>query len=138
MIVRQFVQPQPAVAVSGRGIALGLRANWPQFTLLVVVNAFVGAMVGLERSVLPVIATSEFHVVSTTAVLLFVATFGLAKAITNLASGWLADRHARRRALILGWLIGLPVPMLILTADSWWWIVVANALLGVNQGLTWS
>ncbi|MGH7619880.1 MAG: MFS transporter, partial [Gemmatimonadaceae bacterium] len=125
-------------ATRGARIALGLRANWRQFTLLVIVNAFVGAMVGLERSVLPLIATQDFHITSTTTVLLFVATFGLAKAITNLASGWLADRHARRRALVTGWLIALPVPLLILFAQSWWWIVAANALLGINQGLTWS
>ena len=119
-------------------IALGLRANWKQFTLLVVVNAFVGAMVGLERSVLPLIATEEFRVTSTTAVLSFVAIFGLAKAFTNLASGWLADRRARRATLLIGWLVALPVPLLILWARSWWWIVAANALLGINQGLTWS
>ena len=119
-------------------IALGLRANWKQFTLLVVVNAFVGAMVGLERSILPFIATAEFHITSTTAVLSFIAVFGLAKAFTNLASGWLADRHARRTTLLIGWLVALPVPLLILSARSWWWIVAANAFLGINQGLTWS
>jgi MFS family permease len=119
-------------------IALGLRANWRQFALLVVVNAFVGAMVGLERSILPVIATAEFHVTSTTVVLSFIAVFGLAKAFTNLASGWLADRHARRTTLLLGWLVALPVPLLILSARNWWWIVAANAFLGINQGLTWS
>lgn len=125
-------------AATGTRIALGLRANWQQFTLLVIVNAFVGAMVGLERSILPVIATDEFHITSTTIVLLFVAMFGLAKAFTNLASGWLADFHARRRVLLLGWFIALPVPLLILYAQSWWWIVAANVLLGVNQGLAWS
>jgi MFS family permease len=119
-------------------IALGLRANRKQFTLLVAVNAFVGAMVGLERSILPVIATADFHVTSTTAVLSFIAVFGLAKAFTNLASGWLADRHARRTTLLIGWLFALPVPLLILWAQSWWWIVAANAFLGINQGLTWS
>jgi MFS family permease len=119
-------------------VALGLRANWRQFTLLVVVNAFVGAMVGLERSILPVIATTEFHVTSTTAVLSFIAVFGLAKAFTNLASGWLADRHARRTTLLIGWLVAFPVPLLILSAQNWWWIVAANAFLGINQGLTWS
>jgi len=119
-------------------ITLGLRANWRQFTLLVLVSAFVGAMVGLERAVLPVIATDEFHIASTTAVLSFIATFGLTKAFTNLASGWLADRQARRTTLLTGWLLALPVPLLILAAQSWWWIVAANALLGVNQGLTWS
>jgi MFS family permease len=119
-------------------IALGLRANWRQFTLLVIVNAFVGAMVGLERSIMPVLATSEFRVASTTIVLSFIATFGLTKAFTNLASGWLADRHTRRPTLLVGWLVALPVPLLILGARSWWWIVAANALLGINQGLTWS
>lgn len=117
---------------------LGLRANWQQFSLLVVVNAFVGAMVGLERSVLPVIATQEFHITSTTAVLAFIAMFGLAKAFTNLASGWFADRYGRTRTLRAGWLIAFPVPLLILAARSWWWIVAANALLGINQGLAWS
>ena len=119
-------------------VSLGLRANWRQFTLLVVVNAFVGAMVGLERSVLPIIATSDFHVGSTTAVLAFIAMFGVAKASTNLASGWLADRRARRSVLLSGWLFALPVPFLILWANSWWWIVLANLFLGVNQGLAWS
>src|ERR1043166_2885391 len=95
-------------------------------------------MVGLERSVLPIIATTEFHVASTTAVLAFVGMFGLAKAVTNLGAGWLADRHARRSALLIGWLVALPVPLLILWAQSWWWIVAANALLGISQGLTWS
>jgi MFS family permease len=115
-----------------------LGANWQQFTLLVVVNAFVGATVGLERSVWPLIARTDFHVRSTTSILSFIATFGLAKALTNLASGWLADRGARRRALLAGWLVALPVPVLILWAREWWWIVAANALLGINQGLTWS
>jgi MFS family permease len=119
-------------------IALGLGANWRQFALLVVVNAFVGAMVGLERSIMPVLATSEFRVASTTVVLSFIATFGLTKAFTNLVSGWLADRQARRPTLLVGWLVALPVPLLILGARSWWWIVAANALLGINQGLTWS
>lgn len=128
--------PRNAGAVAS--VALGLRANWRQFTLLVVVNFFVGAMVGLERSVLPVVATEEFRVASATAVLSFIATFGLAKAFANLASGWLADRRARRSTLLAGWIVALPVPLMILGARSWWWIVAANALLGVNQGLTWS
>jgi MFS family permease len=119
-------------------VALGLRANWRQFTLLVVVNAFVGAMLGLERSVLPLMAKADFGIVSATAALSFIATFGLAKALTNLLSGWLADRHARRATLIVGWIIALPIPLLILGATSWWWIVAANALLGISQGLTWS
>ncbi len=119
-------------------IALGLRANWRQFALLVVVNAFVGAMVGLERAVVPLIARDEFRIASTTAVLSFILAFGLSKALTNLGAGWLADRGRRRSTLLAGWLVGLPVPLLILYAPSWAWIVAANALLGVNQGLAWS
>jgi MFS family permease len=119
-------------------LALGLRANWRQFALLVVVNAFVGAMVGLERVVLPLVATKDFALASTTAALAFIATFGLAKSLSNLAAGWLVDHRGRRFTLVLGWLIALPVPVLILAAPSWWWIVAANALLGVNQGLAWS
>lgn len=119
-------------------VRLGLRANWRQFSLLVAINAFVGAMVGLERAVLPVVATSEFGIASTTAILAFIATFGLTKALTNLAAGSLVDRRSRRFALIAGWLVGVPVPLIIAWAPSWWWIVAANALLGVNQGLAWS
>jgi len=123
---------------AGHQVRLGLAANWRQFTLLVAVNAFVGAMVGLERAVLPIVATTEFGIASTTAVLSFVATFGLAKALANLAAGQLVDRRGRRVVLIAGWLIALPVPLLIVWAPSWWWIVAANALLGMNQGLAWS
>ena len=119
-------------------IKLGLRENWQQFTMLVVVNAFVGAMVGLERTVLPVIATTDFRIASATAVLSFIAMFGLTKALTNLLTGWLVERRSRRWVLLLGWFVALPVPLLILEARSWWWIVGANALLGVNQGLAWS
>lgn len=131
--------PAPANVASAVGaVALGLRVNWKQFTLLVVLSVFVGAMVGLERSILPVIATADFRITSTTAVLSFIAIFGLTKALTNLVSGWLADRHVRRTTLLIGWLVALPVPLLILWSQSWWWIVAANALLGINQGLTWS
>lgn len=119
-------------------VVLGLRANWQQFTLLVVVNAFVGAMVGLERAVMPLIAKTEFHVASTTAVMTFIMAFGFTKALTNLAAGWLADRRTRRPTLLAGWVIALPIPFLILWAPSWAWIVAANALLGINQGLAWS
>lgn len=119
-------------------VRLGLAANWRQFALLVVINGFVGAMVGLERAVLPVVATTEFGVASTTAALSFIATFGFTKALTNLAAGSLVDRRGRRFALIAGWLVALPVPLIIVWAPSWWWIVAANALLGVNQGLAWS
>lgn len=125
-------------AFAARDIQLGLAANWQQFSLLVVINAFVGAMVGLERAVLPIVAASEFGVASTTAALSFIATFGLTKAVTNLAAGSLVDRRGRRFALIVGWVVALPVPLIILSASSWWWVVAANALLGVNQGLAWS
>ena len=125
-------------ATETRDVRLGLAANWQQFALLVVVNSFVGAMVGLERAVLPIVAVNEFGIGSTAAVLSFIATFGLTKALSNVAAGWLMDHRGRRNTLVLGWLLGLPVPLLILWAPSWWWIVGANALLGVNQGLTWS
>ncbi|MCH7718984.1 MAG: MFS transporter, partial [Chloroflexi bacterium] len=122
---------------SGR-IALGLRANWRQFALLVAVNAFVGGMVGLERSILPVLAEAEFGIASKTAAVSFVAAFGLAKAITNLFAGRLSERFSRRSVLIAGWLFGLPVPFVLIWAPSWSWVIAANALLGINQGLTWS
>jgi len=124
--------------VNGESIALGLRANWRQFALLVLVNAFVGAMVGLERSVLPLLAEAEFGVASKQAMLAFIATFGLAKAAANLLAGHWGDRLGRRRVLILGWLAGIPVPLMIILAPSWGWVVAANVLLGLNQGLAWS
>ncbi len=119
-------------------VRLGLSANWRQFALLVVVNAFVGAMVGLERSVLPVLAAQEFGIASAAAAISFIATFGLAKALSNLAAGALVDIRGRRFTLIAGWLFALPIPFIILWAPAWWWIVAANTLLGVNQGLSWS
>jgi MFS family permease len=124
--------------VNAPEVSLGLRDNWRQFALLVLINAFVGAMVGLERSVLPLLAQSEFGVASTQAMLAFIATFGLAKAAANLVAGHWGDRLGRRRVLILGWLIGLPVPVMIILAPSWGWVVAANLLLGLNQGLAWS
>jgi MFS family permease len=120
------------------GGAVGLRANWRQFSLLVLVNAFVGAMVGLERTVLPLLAQAEFGLASKSAVLSFIATFGIVKAITNFFAGRLSDRYGRKRVLLAGWLAGLPVPFLVIWAPSWSWIVVANVLLGLNQGLAWS
>src|SRR5258706_1044448 len=117
---------------------LGLRANAGQFALLVGLNALVGGMVGLERSVLPLVGERDFKLSSTAAILAFVVAFGLAKAITNLAAGALADRVGRKRLLVIGWLVALPVPVLIGVAPSWSFIVVANILLGVNQGLAWS
>jgi len=124
--------------MSARQVQLGLRENVAQFSLLVAVTAFVGAMVGLERSTLPLIGKEEFDLASNAAVLSFIVAFGLVKALTNLGAGALAQRLGRRRLLIAGWAVALPVPLLIATAPSWAWIVAANVLLGVNQGLAWS
>src|SRR5688572_4526434 len=126
-------QADPAPAV-----ALGLRANWRQFWLLVLVNAFVGAMVGMERTVLPLLAQEEFGLASKSAVLSFIATFGVVKALTNLFAGRLGDVYGRKRVLVAGWCAGVPVPFLVIWAPTWSWIVVANVLLGLNQGLAWS
>lgn len=119
-------------------LRLGLAANASQFGLLVVVNAFVGAMVGLERSVLPQMARESFGLASTAAATSFIAVFGLTKAASNLGASALIERFGRRRTLILGWLMALPAPVLVLAAPAWSWIVVANVFLGINQGLTWS
>jgi MFS family permease len=127
-----------AAEQGGRAVALGLRENWRQFALLVLVNAFVGGMVGIERTVVPLIGSEEFGLASTTLVTSFIVSFGLVKAFSNLVSGQLADAWGRKRVLVLGWLAGLPVPFLIIAAPDWSWIVAANALLGVSQGLAWS
>ena len=119
-------------------IALGLRENLGQFSLLVLVNAFVGAMVGLERSILPAIAKQEFHLAARAAILSFIVVFGITKAITNYGAGRLADRLGRKHVLVAGWLVAIPVPFLLMWGPSWKWIVAANVLLGVSQGLTWS
>jgi MFS family permease len=119
-------------------VRLGLRENLAQFSLLVAINVFVGAMVGLERSTLPLIGEDDFGLTSSAAVLSFIVAFGLAKSFTNLGAGIGAERLGRRRLLIAGWLVALPVPLLIAVAPSWGWIVAANILLGVNQGLAWS
>jgi MFS family permease len=124
--------------VTSAPVRLGLRANAAQFSLLVGLNALVGAMVGLERSVLPLVGKHDFHLASNAAILTFVVAFGAAKALTNLAAGAFADRVGRKRLLVAGWLLALPVPLLIGIAPSWWLIVVANLLLGANQGLAWS
>jgi len=120
------------------GVTLGLRANWQQFSLLVLINAFVGGMVGLQGTVVPLIGAQEFKIASTTAVLSFIVSFGVIKAVANLVSGHFADVYGRKHMLVLGWLIGLPVPFMIAFGPSWGWVVAANALLGVNQGFAWS
>ena len=119
-------------------VKLGLKENWKQFTLLVIINAFVGGMVGLERSILPQIAEVEFHIAAKTAILSFIIVFGIVKAFTNYFTGALANKIGRKNLLTIGWLIGIPVPFVLMYADSWNWIVAANTLLGINQGLTWS
>src|SRR6188474_2962398 len=119
-------------------IRLGLRANLAQFSLLVVVNAFVGAMVGMERSILPAIAEHDFRLAARAAVLSFIVVFGVTKALTNYLAGRLSDRFGRKHVLVAGWLIAAPVPFLLMWAPSWDWVLAANALLGISQGLTWS
>ena len=119
-------------------VRLGLRANWEQFSLLVAVNAFVGAAVGIERVLLPLLAEREFGIASRAAILSFIVTFGAVKAIANLFAGRIGERWGRRRVLVAGWLFALPVPIVILVAPAWRWIVLANLLLGINQGLCWS
>ncbi len=119
-------------------IKLGLKENWKQFTLLVIINAFVGGMIGLERSILPQIAEAEFHIAAKTAILSFIIVFGIVKAITNYFTGALSNKVGRKNLLTIGWLFGIPVPFVLMFADNWNWIVAANILLGINQGLTWS
>ena len=121
-----------------KDVRLGLRENLGQFSLLVLVNAFVGAMVGMERSILPPIAQEDFHLEARAAVLSFIVVFGLTKAVTNYVAGRLSDRFGRKHVLVGGWLVAAPVPFLLMWAPSWSWVLVANALLGVSQGLTWS
>src|SRR5436309_10035942 len=120
------------------GPRLGLRQNLGQFVLLVVVNAFVGGMVGLERSILPAIAEHEFHLAARAAVLSFIVVFGIVKAFTNYAAGRFADQAGRKAVLVSGWIIAVPVPFLLMWAPSWNWVLLTNVLLGVSQGLTWS
>ena len=124
--------------MTARTIRLGLGANLAQFSLLVVVNAFVGAMIGLERTILPAIAEQEFQLAARAAVLSFIVVFGVTKALTNYFAGRLSDSLGRKRVLIVGWVVALPVPFLLMWAPSWGWVLGANVLLGISQGLTWS
>ncbi len=117
------------------GVTLGLRANWPQFSLLVLINAFVGGMVGLERTVVPLIGSEEFKLASTTLVVSFIVSFGIVKALANLVSGHFADTWGRKRVLVIGWLFGLPVPFIVMWAPSWEWVIAANALLALTKAL---
>ena len=117
-------------------VQLGLRANWPQFALLVVVNVFVGGMVGLERATTSLVGTRVFHLSGYLAVFSFIVAFGVTKALTNLAAGPLTTRFARKALLVAGWAVGLPVPFLLAWSPAWEWIIAANVLLGANQGLT--
>jgi MFS family permease len=128
--------PSPSTAASA--VRLGLLENWQQFSLLVLINAFVGGMVGLERTVVPLLAEQEFGLASRTIALSFIVSFGVVKALANLFAGRFSDRIGRKQILVAGWLFGLPVPVIIMLAPSWDWIVLANVLLGINQGLCWS
>lgn len=119
-------------------VRFGLKENWQQFSLLVLVNAFVGGMVGLERSILPQLAAQEFHIASHSAIFSFIVVFGIVKALTNYFAGHFANALGRRRLLIFGWLFAIPIPFLLMWAPTWNWIVAANVLLGINQGLAWS
>jgi MFS family permease len=133
----RIVVPSPERR-SSAPVRLGLRENWEQFALLVIINAFVGAMVGLERTVVPLLAKEEFGRESRSAALSFIVSFGIVKAFANLFAGHFSDRIGRKQILVAGWLVGLPVPILIMVAPGWEWIVATNVLLGINQGLCWS
>jgi MFS family permease len=128
----------PSPSAAAPAIQLGLRENWQQFSLLVLINAFVGGMVGLERTVVPLLAEQEFGLASRTIALSFIVSFGVVKALANLFAGRFSDRVGRKQILVTGWLFGLPVPIIIMLAPSWDWIILANVLLGINQGLCWS
>lgn len=119
-------------------VQLGLKENWKQFTLLVIINGFVGGMIGLERSILPQIATLDFGISANTAILSFIVVFGTVKATTNYFTGALAHLFGKKKLLVIGWIFGIPIPFLLLYAPNWNWIIAANVLLGINQGLTWS
>ncbi|HEY9220826.1 MAG TPA: MFS transporter [Lutibacter sp.] len=121
-----------------KNVTLGLKENWKQFTLLVIINGFVGGMVGLERTILPQIAEQEFAIAAKTAILSFIIVFGIVKAVTNYYTGTLANKYGRKNLLVAGWLIAIPIPFILMYAPNWNWIIAANVLLGINQGLTWS
>lgn len=119
-------------------IKLGLKENWKQFTILVIINAFVGGMVGMERSIFPKFAEVEFGIASKTAILSFITAFGITKALTNYFTGKLANRFGRKNLLLFGWFVALPIPFILMNAETWNWVIFANMLLGISQGLTWS
>ncbi|MDR9488379.1 MFS transporter [Salibacter sp.] len=119
-------------------VKLGLKENWKQFTLLVIINGFVGGMVGLERSILPKVAEAEFGIAAKTAILSFIAVFGVVKSVSNYYAGALANKTGRKKLLTLGWIFAIPVPFILMFADNWNWIIAANIFLGINQGLAWS
>jgi MFS family permease len=121
-----------------KSIELGLKNNWKQFTILVIVNAFVGGMIGMERTIFPQFAELEFGVASKTAILSFITAFGITKAVANYYTGKLANRFGRKNLLVLGWLLAIPIPFILIYAPSWSWVIAANVLLGASQGLTWS
>ncbi|MGI9644648.1 MAG: MFS transporter, partial [Ilumatobacteraceae bacterium] len=131
-------QPKSAETAGERPVRLGLRENLGQFSLLVAVNALVGGMIGQERTVLPLLGTEVFGLTAFTAAMTFIAAFGVVKAVTNFFAGTLSDRFGRKPVLVSGWLVGLPVPFLLMWAPTWGWVIFANVLLGINQGLTWS
>lgn len=125
-----MTHPQP--------IQLGLKENWKQFTILVIVNAFVGGMIGMERTIFPKFAASEFGIESKSAILSFITAFGISKAIANYYTGKLANKIGRKNLLLIGWMIAIPIPFMLIYAPSWSWVIIANVLLGISQGLTWS
>lgn len=122
----------------GKPVQLGLKENWKQFTLLVLVNGFVGGMIGLERTILPKLAETQFQITNTLYVVSFIVVFGVSKAVTNYFTGVLADKYGRKKLLIAGWLLALPLPLILMYANSWNLILMSNVLLGIHQGLTWS
>lgn len=119
-------------------VKLGLKENWKQFSILVLINAFVGGMVGMERTIFPAFAESEFGVASKTAILSFITAFGITKAIANYYTGRWANKIGRKNLLLIGWLTAIPIPFILINAPSWYWVIFANVLLGISQGLTWS